>query len=129
MNTWNLFSFYVINLSEHRLLDWIAVYSMGRMAHGLLEITFTLTSQILWTGFLGAIFVFLIPLCSSKHLILKGIVFGYIIGFVKWAIPNLFKTPVLMDMTFNTIVSHAIESILFGLTLATVLQWLEKRYA
>ena len=46
-----------------------------------------------------------------------------------WATPILFKTSELMDMTFGTIVSHAIEAIIFGLTLAIVLQRLEKRYA
>ncbi len=128
MNVWNLFAFYVINLSMHRLLDWSAVYAMGREANNALEIIFTLISQLIWSGFLGIIFIYLILLISSKFLIIKALMFSYVSGFLMWATPVLFKTPILMDMEFGTIFSHAIESIIFGLTLAFTIKWLEAKY-
>ena len=125
MNLWNFFAFYVLKLTEHRLLDWSSVYSMGRPPHNLMETIFMLIAQLSWSAFLGIIFVYLLPLISLRFLLVKGLVFGYISGFIMWSIPTLFQTPFLISMTFGTVVSHAIESIIFGLTLALAIQWLE----
>ncbi len=129
MNIWNLFAFYILSMSEHRLLDWSSVYLMGKLPGSALEGSFFLLAQILWAGFLGVIFSLFVPLVESKYLLLKGMLYGFITGFIMWSLPVLFKTPVLMNMTFGTIVSHAIEGTIYGAVLAQTISWLYRNYA
>jgi len=86
---------------------------------------YALAAQVLWTGFLGVILAYLIPRLSSSGYLIKGAFYGFITGFIIYAIPVVFKIPYLYKTPFATALSQSIGGILWGITLVWVLKLLD----
>jgi len=121
MNIWDFISYYILKLQNHLYLDWASTLIYGHKPTNLLEYIFSLISQISWSGFLGIFFVFLIPFENSRRYLIICAFFGFIISFMLYAIPQLFKVPVLISVSTTTPVSHSIGATIWGLVLAQTL--------
>lgn len=119
MNIWSLFSYHILRFSQRRFLDWSSVLLFGHLPHNWLEAGYALIYQLLWSGLLGAVFAFLIrELSTSRGLIIKGVFFGAVSGFVIYSFAVMFKIPSLDHTPFNTAVSNHIGGIIWGLVTA-----------
>ena len=127
MNLWSYFSFYIIGLTDFRLLDWGAYLMFGNPPLNIVETIVGQLIQILWSGFLGIIFSLLIPITTSKSLVIKGVLYGFITGFLIYVIPIIFGTPILSDPTTGRAVSQAIAGIIWGVFLTYILFYLYKK--
>lgn len=126
MNIWSLFSFYILGYADFRLLDWGAFVFFGHQPKNLTEIIAGQVAQILWCGFLGILFSLLIPVVSSKYLILKGVFFGFLTGFIIYAIPTILQTPIIGNVSTGTAVSNSLSGIIWGYSLTYTLIYLNK---
>lgn len=126
MNIWSLTSYHLLNFTERRFLDWASVLMYGHLPLNLKETVLALAAQILWAGFLGILFAYLIPGITSQAYLLKGAFWGFIIGFLMYAFAILLRMPYFNKISFDTVVSQIIGMIIWGLTLAQMLRWLDK---
>jgi len=127
MNIWSYIA-YQLNFSELRYVDWASVMIFGNLPLNHLEGIVALFIHLIFMGFLGVIFTFLVPEITSKHLWLKGIVFSIVVGFAIHAIPILFKTPHLIRTSLTTTITDYLGGIIWALTFAYSLKWINNRY-
>lgn len=126
MNIWDLISYHYLYFSKLRYLDWSSVTIFGHLPKSNAEIAFALASHFFWVGFLGMIFAFLMgEKITSRKYWLKGLEYGYIVGFLIYAAGIAFKMPEITMRTAGTAVSQFIGGSIWGLTLAFVLAWLD----
>lgn len=127
MNLWSYLSFYIIGLTDLRLLDWGAFVIFGNLPQNIVETIVGQATQILWSGFLGIIFSLLIPITTSNNLAVKGAFYGFITGLFIYVIPIVFRIPIFGDPTTGRAVSQAIAGTLWGVSLAYVLFYLNRK--
>ena len=125
MEVWDLTSYYFLKFGTFRFLDWAAMMIYGERPESITETIISFFIQILWAGFIGIIFAFLIPRISSKGYLLKGLFYGFITFFIIYSIPVLFQVPHLKITGPNTQFSHFIGSFIFGVVTALTLHWLD----
>ncbi|KUO53411.1 MAG: hypothetical protein APF76_09220 [Desulfitibacter sp. BRH_c19] len=126
MNLWTLIAVGIFNWQIIRFIDWAAVILYGQFATSHAEGFFALVMQILWSGTLGVIFAFLIPHITSSRYLIKGAVFGLLVGFITYAIPTILQMPILKEPSFITVVSNHMGGAIWGLTTAQTLRWLDE---
>ena len=127
MNIWSLFAVYALNLEIIRFIDWAGILLFGNLPRSHIEGLVSLFMHILWTGLLGIIFAFLIPQITSRGYLIKGAVFGVLAGFIIYAIPTLLQMPILREHSLATVLSNMTGGLIWGLTLAQTLRWLDRK--
>ena len=127
MNAWSLFSFYILGQTDLRLLDWGSYVVFGNLPQNALEVVGGQLAQIFWCGFIGVLFALLIPFLTSRHLLLKGIFYGFITGFFMYAIPVIISTPILGDPTTGRAISQAVAGMVWGASLAYAFDYLDEK--
>lgn len=127
MNLWTLFAVFVLTWPVVRFIDWAAIILYGGFPRSHAEGVFALLMHLLWTGVLGIMFAYLLPHLTSKNYLLKGAIFGVTLGFIIYAIPTLLQMPLLKEHSFITVISNHTGGLIWGLTTAYVLGWLDKR--
>jgi len=125
MNVWSLFSYYILNFSEQRFLDWASMIIYGSLPTSTFQIVYAQIIQLLWVGLLGIIFALLIPAITSRFYLGKGVIYGLMSGFIIYAITTLFRIPNLVIFSTTTVLSNHIGGIIWGLTMAYVLRLLD----
>lgn len=125
MNVWDFISFYLLKFSNLLYLDWASIMIYGDKPANLSEYMFSLITQIAWSSLLAIFFTFLIPHITSKNYLIKGAFYGFIISFIIYSVPVLYKIHYLQNVSTNTAISHAIGSTLWGVVLALMLRWLD----
>lgn len=108
---------YFLELYDERLLDWSAVVTYGRMPNNIEEVIFAQALQIFFSGFLGLLFAYIIPILRSGNYLLKGWVYGVVVNQSLYALAIAFKLPDLTVHTFYATVSHIISASVYGLVL------------
>ena len=110
MDVWDLFAHYFLHFGSFRYLDWAAMMIYGEPPENIYETIVSLITQIVWAGFLGIIFSFLILKITSR---------GYLIKGAFYRVPHLYQTGP------NTQLAHVIGAVIYGITTAAVLKWLD----
>lgn len=129
MNIWSSFSYYILRFSTRRFLDWSAVILYGHLPKDWFEAAYAFLLQLLWVGMLGVIFAFVIrDLSTSQGLLIKGGFFGVLSGFIIYAMPTFFGVQFLEFTPLRTVVSNHIGGLLWGLTMAYSLNFLDSKY-
>ena len=125
MQLWSFFSFHLLQLTELRFVDWAAILVYGKHLSLVSEGVLAFLIQIIFSGFLGIIFAYLLRHITSHLYLLKGVIFALIIGFFIYATPVLFQTPLLKEANLGTVLSNQIGGLLWGLTCAYTLMRLK----
>lgn len=124
MNLVNFFTHYVLRISDLRLLDWASILIHGSVKpHNLGEFFFALSGQIMFAGFIGIIYAFLIIKIESRNYILKGIILSLIVWFSTYTITLLFNK--VKHIMIGTAVANLLATLTYGIVLAQTLRWLD----
>ncbi len=126
MNIWTLVVLFIFDWEIIRFIDWAGIIIFGDLPRSHLEGLFAFFMQLLWAGLLGIIFAYLIPQITSRGYMLKGAIFGILAGFIIYAIPTLFQIPFLKDHSLATATANHLGGLIWGLTTARTLYWLDK---
>lgn len=128
MTILDLMSFHLVKFSAHRYLDWSAIMLLGDRPNTIVEAVYALFIHLVWAGFLGVIFAFLIMVIGRRGLLLKGAILGFIAGFIFYAIPKLFETNQLYATPIESVIANHSGAVVWGLLTAYVIVFLEHRY-
>ncbi len=127
MNLWALVVLFILQWEIIRFVDWAGIFLFGDLPRSHLQGAISLGMHIIFVGFLGVVFAFLIPQVTSRGYLLKGVSYGVITGLFIYAIPTLFQMPILAEHSTATVVSNIIGGIIWGLTMAQALRWLDRK--
>jgi len=126
-NIWSFLSF-ALGITTLRMADWSAIAILGRGGpYSTGEIALGLIAHLVWSGFLGIVFVYLIPLVTHRHFTLKGLLFGWSVWFFIYGITLLFKVEPTMGLPLKTPVSNFIGAGIYGLALAWIINRLTEK--
>lgn len=104
-----------------RMADWAAIVIYGRGGpFSTPELLFGIIAHIVFSGFLGIVFVYLIPVITSRHFTLKGLLFGWATWFAIYGISLLFKIEPTLNLPLMTPISDFTGAGIYGLVLAWV---------
>lgn len=128
MNLWTIFATTVLNWEIIRFIDWAGIIVFGDLPRSHAEGLISLFLQLVWVGVLGIIFAYLIPLVTSQAYLLKGLIYGIVIGFIIYAVPTLFQLPYIGKHSLATVVSNHTGGAIWGLVMAKTLYLLDKKF-
>lgn len=126
MNIWSIAA-YMLGFGRLRLLDWAGVIIYGSLPVTFAQQAYAQAAQLIWVGFLGVVFAFLIPHISSQGLLGKALFFSIVSGLVIYAVPVLLHIPDLKELDFHTVLNNHIGGLIWAVTLVYILQRLEMR--
>ncbi|EHQ88403.1 hypothetical protein [Desulfosporosinus youngiae] len=118
MVLFNLFSYYVLDFAQMRLLDWMSIILYGRLPLNAFDSILAQVVHFGFLGFLGIAFAYYVPLVRSRHYLFKGWVFSLSVFSLLYATTLFFQVPGLEMIQPYTVASNLISSTIFGLTLA-----------
>jgi uncharacterized membrane protein YagU involved in acid resistance len=129
MDLWGFLIKDVLQISTRNYTDWTSVVLYGFIPSNWYEFLFAFGAHILWAGFLGICFAYLLPKITPQGFRIKGAFFGFIVGFLIYGIAILSRMPFFTEIPFHTSASNAIGGIIWGITTAQVLYWLDVKTA
>ncbi|MEL7567695.1 MAG: hypothetical protein AAGU27_22845, partial [Dehalobacterium sp.] len=113
--------FYYMNITNVRFLDWASIILLGHQSNNAFQIAVMQIYQIIWDGLLGIVFSLLIPLIKSQGLVFKGVLYSFVLLFIFRAITVLFALRPLKDISFDTFISNAFCSIIWGILMPYII--------
>lgn len=125
MNIWSLISYHVLHIADRRYLDWASVLLFGHLPINITQTVYAQITQLIWSGFLGVVFAYLIPAVTSRGYILKGAVWGFVTGFVLYSIAILIRMPYFAKIETGTSISQFIGGLIWGTILAYTLRLMD----
>lgn len=126
MNLWAFLAKDLLQISIRNFVDWASVVIYGYLPGKWYEFLLAFGAHLLWTGFLGILFSYLLPKLTMQGFRVKGALFGFIIGFFIYGVAILLRMPFFTKIPFLTSTSNAIGGILWGFTTAHALGWLDR---
>lgn len=124
---WGFFAYYILHFTKLQFADWASVLIYGRKAATTAEFVVATIAYLVFVGLLGIVFAYLITAINSRNYLFKGVMYGIFLGLIFYSLPILFKIPQLMRMELNTVISFWVGDIIWGLTLAQTLRWLDQK--
>lgn len=118
---------YYLGFLQLRYLDWAAIIIYSTKPVNLAEALFAQFAQLIFISFLGIVFAYSILFIKSKNILLRGLTFGIGTWFFLYAITELFKVEGTVPLRFNTAFSNFVTSAIYGLVLAYMLTFLDKK--
>ncbi len=109
-----------LGISEMLFIDWAAVFIFANRTDAFGELIVAQVGQLLFSGFTGILFAYLIIGVTSKYLYFKGVVHALLVWFFSYAIVVLFEVTPLTPVRLDTILSNIVSVIIYGLVLAVV---------
>ncbi|WP_243152943.1 YqhR family membrane protein [Sporotomaculum syntrophicum] len=108
--------------------DWPAIILFGHQPTNTIEAVFALLIQLIFVGFLGILFTYLVTgLFSNENYLFKGWLFGVISWFIIYVITFLAKIPELAPLDTGTAITDFIAGSVYGLVLAETIHRLENK--
>lgn len=113
--------FGLLGLTTLRFADWTAIIVLGQTPpFSTAEILFALAVNIGFTGILGIVFIYLVPLIKITNLLFKGWLFSTFIWFFIYVVASLFKVEGTMSIPLTTALANVATTSIYGLVLAQV---------
>lgn len=125
MNLWTVFVVNILNLKIIRFIDWAGYILYGDLPRTHFQGFYALIIQLIWVGLLGIVFAYLFPLTTSRGYFIKGAFYGVVTGMLIYAIPTLLQTPIISKHSIQTVISNHIGGLIWGVTMAKVLRYLD----
>jgi hypothetical protein len=125
MGIWSFFSYHILSFAKLRYADWASLLIFGEKPSNIYMLILATIAHIMWSGFLGVIFAFLIPIISSRYYLIKGAFYGFMTSFLIYTIPSLFGMPRLSKISLETAVTDILGGLIWGITTILVLRILD----
>lgn len=118
---------YLLDLNQLRYLDWIGIMLFSRKPVTTLETLLALGGELFFSAVLGILFVYLVPLIRSKHILIKSWIYGVGIWFGIYGLMTLFKVRGLASINAMSALSDIVTSSVYGLVLGYTLVWINQK--
>lgn len=123
----NFFSFMsgIFGFTDLRMVDWASIIIYGHTPpFNQGEIIFGTMSHLIFTGFLGVVFSYLVTVIRSKNIIIKGWIYSSVIWFFIYAVTTFFRVEGTVPIALSTAISNAVSSSIYGITLGYFTKYL-----
>lgn len=127
LNLWGFFVKDLLHFSTRNFVDWTSVVIYGILPTTWYDFLFALICHLFWTGFLGIIFAYLLSRVTPQGYLFKGAFYGFLVGFFIYGVAILLRMPFFTMIPFPTSLGNAIGGILWGVTTAHLLYWLDAK--
>jgi hypothetical protein len=117
----------LLKLTGLSFWDYSAQVVLFRHPQGLGEQFYALAYEVLFSIFIGVIYVMLQNKLKSGHYLVWGAVYGSLVWFMVQAAILAFQIQALMKTDLSTSVVNSICSIFYGIVLAWIVHYLEER--
>lgn len=107
--------------------DYTGTIILGRHPHGFFENSYSFFFEVIFSTFLGILFVIFTTYFSRKHYPLWSAFYGGFIWFLIRSIVVVFRIESLITMDFLTSLVNSINSIIYGIILGFLIRYFEKR--
>lgn len=124
----NMFSHYVLHISERRYINYAALMIFGREASNLIEEIFSSFAQIGFAAGLIIISSYFILKEKSRNTFWRGLFIGFGSWFAIMSISYIIGVHKILPMDIKSAVSFMIASSIWGIIGAWLLLILDKRY-
>lgn len=128
INLWGFLLKDFLHISTRNYVDWTSVIIYGTLAANWYQFLLALFTHLLWTGFLGIVFAYLLPKLTHRGYRVKGALYGFILGFFIYSAAILLRMPFFTQIPLPTAAGNAIGGILWGIITAQILTWLETKF-
>jgi hypothetical protein len=125
LNAWNLLATYVLGFGRVRLMDFISVLELGFSPKSTGQALFSLGIHLVWTGFLGSVFAYLIPLTTSRNYLFRGWLYSSVVWILTNALATMSRLPGIAKVSLTASISSAFGATVYGLVLGYVLKRLD----
>ncbi len=109
-----------------RYSDFSSILIFGHKSISNEEGLLAILAFLGFSGGLGVLFGYLIPLVSERFYWYKALIYGFGIWFCIYAVMALFKVPSLTDISFPSALTNSVSSSLYGVVNAWALRRLIK---
>jgi hypothetical protein len=109
------------------LWDYAGGIALGRLPLGFLEHVYAFFLEILFSIFLGFIFVKIPTRSDCRHYRLKGIFFGAFVWFIIRAAVLAFDIQIFLGESLSTSVINLLVSMFYGCVLACSMKYLDRK--
>lgn len=124
----NLFSYYVLNYSHRRFINWASILVFGRESVNFTETIISSFSTILFSTGLIIIFSYLILKENSRNYIWRGLFVGLASWFAIMSLCYIIGVEKILPIDAPSAISLMITSSIWGLLSAWFLRVLDIRY-
>ncbi|MGE5605287.1 MAG: hypothetical protein ACM3YE_06300 [Bacteroidota bacterium] len=107
--------------------DYAGTITLGRHPHGFFESSYSFFFEVIFSTFLGILFVNFTTHFNRKHYLLWGAFYGGIIWFFIRSIVVVSRIESLITMDFLTSLVNSINSIIYGIILGFFIVYFEKK--
>lgn len=118
-----------LHFGNTRFLDYAGIHIYGFKPKTIAEQIFAEITQLLFTGVLGAIFVYLLDKIKKRNIYFKGAIYGLFVWFLAYTITILFKLKPLDKISLESTLENFMASIIFGIVLALAYKILSGKIA
>ncbi|WP_347489162.1 hypothetical protein ABDB91_18345 [Desulfoscipio sp. XC116] len=124
----NLFSYYALNFSERRFINYASLMILGRKESNLAETILSSVAQIGFATGIFLIFSYFLLKKNNKNYIIRGLFIGFGSWFAIMSLAYIIGLHKVLPMAFGSALSYMITSSIWGIAGASVLQTLDQRY-
>ena len=121
------FFHYGLKMTQITFWDYSGIIALGHYPVGLLEHICAIFFEIIFSIVVGLIFVYITTRWAVKKYLYFGAFYGAIIWFaIRGAVMGM-GIQLLMDGDIKTAMINSMDSIIYGVILGFVIQYLEKK--
>jgi hypothetical protein len=117
----------IFKITKLSFWDYSGIIATGKHPVGILEQVYAFGYEVIFSIFLGIIYANIAPHINTKHYLLRGAIYGAMVWFVIRMAVIAYQITALFNEDINTAIAHSIGSILFGMVLAWVVNFLQKK--
>ncbi len=118
------FLFQITNIT---FSDYAGTIALGHRPAGLAEHLYAVFYEIVFSIFIGIIFVNLAPYFQTKHYLLRGAIYGALVWFSIRCAVMAFGIRPLVDGDILSATINSLNSILYGMILGAIIHYLERK--
>lgn len=116
-----------LKLTSLSFWDYAGQVALFRHPQGLGEHLYALAYEVLFSIFVGIIYVYLKDKLQTGHYLIRGAIYGALIWFMVNAVVLAFQIKNLIKTDPATSMVNSICSIIYGILLAYILHYLEEK--
>ncbi len=118
---------YFLKISRITFWDYSGTIALGHRPKVGLEVITAIFYEVVFSIFIGIIFVYLAPYFKTKRYLLRGAIYGALVWFFIRAAVMAFRLEPLIDGDIISAVINSLNSIFYGLILGAIVHYLDKK--
>lgn len=118
---------YLLKITRITFWDYSGTIALGHPPRNLPEIVNAAFYEVVFSIFIGIVFVYLAPYFRTKKILIRGAIYGALVWFGIRAGVIAFQIKILIDGDILSATLNSLNSIIYGIVLALIVNYLEKK--